>query len=1031
MLDIILNLLPLIASVVLILVFRYLDRNNRSVELAKKVVAEAKDNFEKYLKENSSKLQDMGTELETKQSVAVAAIKRLESIQVETNEKATMFQEKIDSISNMEKQLAHYDEILKDLVEMTANVEENLQRLQTESRFLDKTTKKINAQKALLDTIENRIPNVISDFSNQNAEELNNVAANLRTKLETLLEQLENQAEKNVYTNEELLSNIEKTYNQAVEGANSKATAIQERLISSEQKELEYNIEKLKTDSDEKLAKFEDDLSLNVENLKNTTKIQIESSEKEFADSVENMKSSVYEKISGVENDVTTSVENIKSSLKGKITDFENEVSTSVETAKSSSMEKIQNFATQFSSDVVEFKNSALSKLQNSEDEINNSLEVAKSSSFEKIEEYKSEIEKLATKYKDDSDIQIRTLCGEALSLAEKLDSDVRIVSDSVEKTLAQQDEKISSAMETEIERITSTISEELARIEAETKNRIETVDSNIKSSTDNFVLEINNSIKNTKESLVSSISETRKEAKESLETLKQETQQNLEQVVNDVNLATEKAKQELNQTLEKITNSTEKEIEIFRKDSENKSALLKTRLEEVDSQISNIEKRNKSIDQVLNNLTEATNAQEKASNNAIMHLEETVSKVVAESQNIINAKTQEQLENADSYLENAIKQLKQTFHEKETNFFTEIDKELETYKKDTLYRFERLDSAGSEIANLEQNLREAMKNTENKVNADFVKYTQLQSQNQAEFAKTINIKSDTLLERLHGLEGELNELKEKSYSNVSERLKVFEDEFFVDLRKREEALNSSLINWQANFNERVQEMTKDFMDSRKDLETHYGDEFKEKFNGLQEKLREQSLKIEEAIKVSEDSLREQISNCEISVQNFVEKQRTEMDEAKQSASTYIQNQLENYALVQEEQLKKYERELTSKIEQISQNVNSTEEQTKASLDVVLEDFSAWRQRMNSQYEEASVLFNEKLDSLSEKSKEMINSVSQVFAQILHLNLKFCFLYLQAFYHNLLVNLLKLHLTDFDNLKLYYSYHFEVLIIVH
>ena len=249
MLDIILNLLPLIASVVLILVFRYLDRNNRSVELAKKVVAEAKDNFEKYLKENSSKLQDMGTELETKQSVAVAAIKRLESIQVETNEKATMFQEKIDSISNMEKQLAHYDEILKDLVEMTANVEENLQRLQTESRFLDKTTKKINAQKALLDTIENRIPNVISDFSNQNAEELNNVAANLRTKLETLLEQLENQAEKNVYTNEELLSNIEKTYNQAVEGANSKATAIQERLISSVQKELEYNIEKLPVSS--------------------------------------------------------------------------------------------------------------------------------------------------------------------------------------------------------------------------------------------------------------------------------------------------------------------------------------------------------------------------------------------------------------------------------------------------------------------------------------------------------------------------------------------------------------------------------------------------------------------------------------------------------------------------------------------------------------------------------------------------------------------------------------------------------------
>ena len=103
MLDIILNLLPLIASVVLIFLFRYLDRQNRSVELAKKVVAEAKQDFEKYLKENTSKLQDVGTELETKQSVAIAAIKRLESIQNEVGEKTNLFQDKINSISTFIK----------------------------------------------------------------------------------------------------------------------------------------------------------------------------------------------------------------------------------------------------------------------------------------------------------------------------------------------------------------------------------------------------------------------------------------------------------------------------------------------------------------------------------------------------------------------------------------------------------------------------------------------------------------------------------------------------------------------------------------------------------------------------------------------------------------------------------------------------------------------------------------------------------------------------------------------------------------
>ena len=161
MLDIILNLLPVIASVTLILVFRSMDKDNRSIEGAKRFIDGAKGDFDKYFEENSQKLQNVETELETKQSLAIAAIKRLESIQEETNAKVTLFQEKLDAVATMEKQIARYDEVLKDLVDMTANVEENLQRLQTESRFLDKTSKKITAQKSLLDSIENKIPNII------------------------------------------------------------------------------------------------------------------------------------------------------------------------------------------------------------------------------------------------------------------------------------------------------------------------------------------------------------------------------------------------------------------------------------------------------------------------------------------------------------------------------------------------------------------------------------------------------------------------------------------------------------------------------------------------------------------------------------------------------------------------------------------------------------------------------------------------------------------------------------------------------
>ena len=48
--------------------------------------------------------------------------------------------------------------------------------------------------------------------------------------------------------------------------------------------------------------------------------------------------------------------------------------------------------------------------------------------------------------------------------------------------------------------------------------------------------------------------------------------------------------------------------------------------------------------------------------------------------------------------------------------------------------------------------------------------------------------------EIIDGLDRELNELKTRAYDNVSEKLKVFEDDFFKDLSERGENLNTSLM---------------------------------------------------------------------------------------------------------------------------------------------------------------------------------------------------------------------------------------------
>ena len=39
-----------------------------------------------------------------------------------------------------------------------------------------------------------------------------------------------------------------------------------------------------------------------------------------------------------------------------------------------------------------------------------------------------------------------------------------------------------------------------------------------------------------------------------------------------------------------------------------------------------------------------------------------------------------------------------------------------------------------------------------------------------------------------------MNELKARAYDNVSERLKIFEDDFFADLAKRNEEIGAALV---------------------------------------------------------------------------------------------------------------------------------------------------------------------------------------------------------------------------------------------
>ncbi|MDR1748681.1 MAG: hypothetical protein LBR47_06450, partial [Spirochaetaceae bacterium] len=74
------DILTLGITLLLVILFRYLDRNNRSLEKVKKFTEKAKSDFDEHVHNRSQSLQDASVDLSVQQTQALAAVKRLDEM---------------------------------------------------------------------------------------------------------------------------------------------------------------------------------------------------------------------------------------------------------------------------------------------------------------------------------------------------------------------------------------------------------------------------------------------------------------------------------------------------------------------------------------------------------------------------------------------------------------------------------------------------------------------------------------------------------------------------------------------------------------------------------------------------------------------------------------------------------------------------------------------------------------------------------------------------------------------------------------
>ena len=217
----------------------------------------------------------------------------------------------------------------------------------------------------------------------------------------------------------------------------------------------------------------------------------------------------------------------------------------------------------------------------------------------------------------------------------------------------------------------------------------------------------------------------------------------------------------------------------------------------------------------------------------------------------------------------------KALYHDTGLDIANATEERLDEYRLAQEERLNQLVGLTDDSAQLEQELRLAMKEAANRVNADFARLGKEMNEtwenNSLEFKNSLQI----LREELVGTERGLSEIRETASRSISGKLRGFEEEFTAELSKRGAESRQQIEVWQDELNTQLESITTDAEARRRKAELKITDEMKQDFATLSEKLMSD------------------LENLKTSIESFEKRSTLEMSEAN-DARRLLFEQLES-----------------------------------------------------------------------------------------------------------------------------------------
>ncbi|MEX2444362.1 MAG: hypothetical protein WD492_12195 [Alkalispirochaeta sp.] len=849
------DIIVLLVVVVILAVYRQLDRNNRSLEKVKRFVERVQGEMDEIVAEKVTMLKDIGIEVDVHQKAAKEVLKRINSIEEDLNSRT-------ESLEAIGSRLTEYEQALDQLMNLTQRTEENISRVRDESEYVDKVGKRIKATQAKIEELEQSLPGIVAGFEKQNADRLSEVERSLFEKVQERVGALQERVDgagSRVQEFSEEVARLQSETDEQSRDARAALETLHEQLTASAREESGDLIRGAREELEENREQ--------VEEFRRETELRFE----ELRQDVQH----VFEDVQGRLDALGAQGRNLETEALTALRRYIDTETEAVRGGLTEQLDEVKSEAGQLVGDALEYVHEDVQR---------------------KVSEHRAELEQSIT----------------------ELASSTRNDQDAIRQRFTSLRQEVDEWMEKN-RQTAAELEEQVEALQAENRTREE-------------------------------------ERTRLIEQRSAETAEFLENHRSDLDGRMRRLEESLTAALGELQSRLESDVA----DAGNR---VETHQQRMTEEFSALKKRFEDDIAGMQELGTSTSSQIEELQGRLSHDVESLGQRITTMTTELGA------------------QIDSKAQEMEQSVLSDLETRLSDYEKELNYRFTKVETVSGDIEALEQNLRLTMDRISERVRGDFLAFGEEIRGQREEDRQEAEAAMQVLRDAMAELESGLNELKQRAYDSVSEKLRVFEDEFFADLRERSSAMDARIDEWRNEVAQRLESMHSEHEQERAGIEKEYGEALRQRLHTFQDTVNGQLSKLDESIGSFRNGIESRISASEEHLSSVESSLKDEVESLGERSRQSFRQEFSQADERIRSEMKEFETGVYEQVEEIRRRAEHGRSQVEEMVEASRSDVAMWQTEVLNQLRSNNADVSNQLADAKVRLSENLQELKREFAQ--------------------------------------------------